>query len=195
MSPTRISRNDIGSTEYQELLRQEADFWERSARGEMDISVATWRNAELATATSGDLLARALDLAVENGPHVLELACADGALGMRLARRGCLTDGVDISLGLIQQGQHQIEQLRPAEGWPGNVRLFVSDLNRLALAPNTYDVVFAAAALHHVIDLDYLTKELYKTLKPGGMLICLDHMEGTLAGQAAAICLPVCLAH
>ncbi len=38
-------------------------------------------------ASTGDLLQQALDLTVANGPRVLELACADGAISMRLATK------------------------------------------------------------------------------------------------------------
>ena len=65
----------------------------------------------------------------------------------------------------------------------GDVRFFVSDLNRLGLASETYDVVLAAAVLHHVLDLDDLIAVIYRALKPGGTLICLDHMESSRAGQ------------
>jgi 2-polyprenyl-3-methyl-5-hydroxy-6-metoxy-1,4-benzoquinol methylase len=183
MPASRISKSEVGTPRYYELLQQEAEFWERTARGEMDISVATWRDAELTAATSGDLLARALDLVVARGPRVLELACADGALSMRLARRGCMCDGIDISTGLIEQGRQQIATLRSAENWLGHVHLRVDDLNRIELAPNAYDVVLAAAALHHVLDLEHLIGEIYKALKPGGTLVCLDHMGPAVASR------------
>lgn len=182
MTSQKITVHDVESPRYHELLRQEADFWERSARGETDSTVATWRDAELTQAASGDLLQLALDPAVANGPRILELACADGQIAMRLARRGCISTGVDVSMGLILRGQEQIGALRSAEQWPGDVHLFVGDMNRLGLAPDAYDVVLALAALHHALDLEYLTGQLYKALKPGGLVICVDHMEPSVAG-------------
>jgi len=181
--PTKISTDDIGTPAYYEMLRQEADFWERRARGEVDMSLAATRDPELAAAVAGDLLARTLDLAVARGPRVLELACASGELAMRLARQGCIVDGVDISWGLVQAGMCEIVARCETEHWPGKARLFVGDLNRVGLAADTYDVVLAIAAFHHVLDLPNLMAQIDKSLKPGGSLICLDHMEPSLAGR------------
>ena len=77
----------------------------------------------------------------------------------------------------------RIVEQRPAEHWSGDARLFVSDLNRLALARDTYDVVLAASVLHHILDLEYLIGAVYRALKPGGTLICLDHMEPSGLGR------------
>jgi 2-polyprenyl-3-methyl-5-hydroxy-6-metoxy-1,4-benzoquinol methylase len=184
MSPPKLSPRDIGTPRYYELLHQEKDYWERTARGETDVSVATWRDAELADAIKGDLRARALDLVVARGSRVLELGCAAGGLSTQLARRGCVVDGLDIAVDRITLGVRQVGELRAAENWPGDVRFFVSDLNRLALAPDKYDVVLAATTLHHVLDLEHFIGELYKTLKPGGTLICLDHIESSPLGLA-----------
>ncbi len=181
--PNKISTDDIGTPAYYEMLRQEADFWERRARGEVDMSLAATRDPELAAVVAGDLLAHTLDLAVARGKHILELACASGDLAIQLARRGCRVDGVDISWGLVREGMRQIATRHQAEHWPGAVNLFVGDLNRLGLAANTYDVVLAIAAFHHVLDLPSLMAQIEKSLKPGGALICLDHMEPSLAGR------------
>lgn len=183
MAAPRITKDEVGTPRYDDLLRQEAEFWERSARGDMDISVATWRDEELSAVTSGDLLTRALDLVVARGPRVLELGCADGALSMRLARRGCVCDGIDVSRGLVEDGQRQITMARAAEQWPGDVTLRVGDLNQLELAAETYDVVLAASMLHHILDLEHLIGQIYRSLKPGGTLVCLDHMEPSLVSQ------------
>ena len=194
VTPPKITARDIGTPAYQELLRQEAEFWERSARGETDNSVAAWRDTDLIEAAWGDLLQKTLDLAVANGPRVLELACADAETSMQLARRGCVATGVDVAMGLLRHSQEIIRTQRSAEHWPGDVRLFVGDLNRLGLAPEAFDVVLAMAALHHTIDLEDLTDQILKTLKPGGLLICMDHMEaspwGLLARYACLFFLP-----
>ena len=105
------SIRDIGSPAYIEALRREAAFWEGAASGAVDLSVAPWRDGALSNATSGDLLDRALTLAVARGPRVLELACGGGGISMRLAQRGCDCDGVDLSAGLIALGRRTAEAL------------------------------------------------------------------------------------
>lgn len=182
MTP-KLSKSDIGSEKYNELLQAEADFWGRVSTGRVDTSVAVWRNPELAHAISGDLHARALDQVAARGQRVLDLGCSNGTLAIPLARRGCVVDGVDISFVRVRQGAEQVAAARAEANLPGDVRFFVGDLNRLGLAPASYDVVLAAAVLHHVLDLDALLTVVQRALKPGGALICLDHMESSKAGQ------------
>ncbi|MDH2344366.1 class I SAM-dependent methyltransferase [Bradyrhizobium sp. SSUT77] len=42
---------------------------------------------------------------------------------------------------------------------------------RLPFADNTFDLVFARAVLHHTRDLDGACSEMFRVLRPGGMLI------------------------
>ncbi|WMT72571.1 methyltransferase domain-containing protein [Bradyrhizobium sp. Ash2021] len=42
---------------------------------------------------------------------------------------------------------------------------------RLPFADGTFDVVFARAVLHHMRDLDGACREMFRVLRPGGMLI------------------------
>ncbi|MEH2526339.1 MULTISPECIES: class I SAM-dependent methyltransferase [unclassified Bradyrhizobium] len=42
---------------------------------------------------------------------------------------------------------------------------------RLPFADDTFDVVFARAVLHHMRDLDSACREMFRVLRPGGMLI------------------------
>ena len=99
-----ISKEDIGTPRYYELLHQEAEFWERVNRGEVDTGAAIWRKADVARIVNGDLLARTLDLTAARGGRVLELGCGSAGLSIELARRGCVVDGVDISMGRDQRG-------------------------------------------------------------------------------------------
>ncbi|HQE92290.1 MAG TPA: methyltransferase domain-containing protein [Anaerolineae bacterium] len=183
MPTSKISVKDIGTSTYYEMLHQEADFWERRARGEVDMSLAATRDPELAAAVAGDLLIRTLNLAASRGSRILELACAEGELSQQLAQRGCLVDGIDISFSLVSAGMRRFASSQQTDPCPGKIRLFVGDLNRLGMAADTYDVVLAIAAFHHVLDLPSLVVQIKKTLKPGGALICLDHMEPSFAGR------------
>jgi SAM-dependent methyltransferase len=178
----RAPKFEIGSLEYFEAVQQEAAYWEGTASGEVDNSLAAWRDPALSEATSGDLLARALDTVVARGRRVLEPACGGGSISMRLARRGCVCDGVDIAPGLIALATRVAADLQAEEHWPGSARFFEGDLNVMDFAAESYDVVLANAALHHVQDLDHLLDALHAALRPGGTLICLDHIEPSRIG-------------
>ncbi|MGH2410786.1 MAG: hypothetical protein ACRDGS_10515, partial [Chloroflexota bacterium] len=79
------ARFQLDSPEYVEAIRGEAAYWEATAGGAIDTSVATWRDSALSAATTGDLLEKAIALVVARGTRVLELASGGGGISMRLA--------------------------------------------------------------------------------------------------------------
>jgi len=58
---------------------------------------------------------------------------------------------------------------RSAEGLPITYRRL--DLNRDELEPGRYDFVVSAAGLHHVTNLEHCVHQLWRSLKPGGLLL------------------------
>jgi 2-polyprenyl-3-methyl-5-hydroxy-6-metoxy-1,4-benzoquinol methylase len=54
-----------------------------------------------------------------------------------------------------------------AEGLEG-LTYEVADLNTTKFPPETYDTVYAHAALHHVFQFEHLLDQIKQTLKPGG---------------------------
>lgn len=50
----------------------------------------------------------------------------------------------------------------------------VQDINNLSLEENKYDVIMAFAALHHFENLDLVTKQINKGLKPRGIFVTVD---------------------
>jgi ubiquinone/menaquinone biosynthesis C-methylase UbiE len=175
------ARFQLDSQEYAEAIQREAAYWEATAGGAIDTSVATWRDSALSAVTTGDLLERAIAVVLARGTRVLELASGGGGISMRLAREGCTCDGVDVAPGLIEGANQTAVERSRDEHWPGSARFIVGDLNRMTFPPDHYDVVLAHAALHHVQELDHLLGEVRKTLKPGGTLVCVDHMEPSRA--------------
>tara|TARA_B110001450_G_C17374871_1_gene381213 strand:- start:98 stop:652 length:555 start_codon:yes stop_codon:yes gene_type:complete len=51
----------------------------------------------------------------------------------------------------------------------------VFDTNQIK--ENLYDVVFIAMIIEHVVDANYFLNNIFKTLKPGGIIICICHNE------------------
>ena len=49
--------------------------------------------------------------------------------------------------------------------------------NKDQIKENLYDVVFIAMIIEHVINANYFLDNIYKTLKPGGIVICICHNE------------------
>jgi len=111
----------------------------------------------------------ALDLMALDGPEkVLDLGAARTWAAKHFALRGCDTVALDIVAD---------DQIGLGRGWTlmqeagVEYHLVVGDSENLPLQPNTFDFVFAAAVLHHTSDLLLLLRNVYRVLKPGGVLI------------------------
>jgi 2-polyprenyl-3-methyl-5-hydroxy-6-metoxy-1,4-benzoquinol methylase len=100
-------------------------------------------------------------LSLGSGPGGLELAFAREASGAEIT---C----IDLNPDLIRLGQIR------AEAEHLNVRFEVADLNVIDLLTNEYDLVFCHASLHHVLELERLSRQIKNSLRDGGNLITVD---------------------
>jgi len=105
--------------------------------------------------------------------RVLELGCGSGWLSIEIARRNkkVQIDAIDIAKDSIKRGkkfylQHQKDL--------GKINFIVEDLNRVILKKSNYNVIVVFGALHHVLRLERLLKEIKKSLKPNGYLVAYE---------------------
>jgi SAM-dependent methyltransferase len=103
----------------------------------------------------------------------LSLGCGVGHLERTLARLGAFRqcDAYDISDASItlarkaakEQGFHSIDYQ-------------VADANRLILPITTYDAIWINGAMHHFRELEYISQQLSRSLKPGGLLVLNEYV-------------------
>jgi SAM-dependent methyltransferase len=112
-----------------------------------------------------DLLSRYIPGAVST-PRLLDVGCAHGFMLEAARRRGWQASGVEISpAGSIARQRGFVVYDRPLE-----------DLN----IPNgTFDVITAIDVLEHIPDVKRFTAELYRMLKPEGVLLIITPDVGT----------------
>jgi dTDP-4-dehydrorhamnose reductase len=91
---------------------------------------------------------------------VLDFGCGSGLFVEELAQKGYNVHGLDISDEVIKLGQ-----LR------GVKNLGVADSHRINYPDNFFDVVVASEVLSHLEDEIWALEELYRVLKPGGVVI------------------------
>ena len=103
----------------------------------------------------------------------LSLGCGFGVIERVLRRRDyCqLIHGVDVADGAIEGARKTAEM----EGLDG-LTYEVADLNTATFPKETYDAVYAHAALHHVFQLEHLLNQVKQTLKPGGLFIVYEYI-------------------
>lgn len=96
--------------------------------------------------------------------YVLDLACGAGYGSKLLKERGCAkqVDGVDVSSDIIEYAKNNFS----ADGinfYLGNISDFGTN--------NTYDLITCFETIEHVNAHEHALKNLYRILKPGGVLL------------------------
>jgi len=127
-----------------------------------------------------DLVAEASAAVVPNATHLLDLGCGAGNYALRL-----LAELPDMNVDLVDLSRPMLERAaeRVTAATSGEVRTFQSDVRELDLEPGRYDVVVAAAMLHHLrtdAEWDAVFEAVYRSLKPGGAFWIVDLVTHTV---------------
>ena len=103
----------------------------------------------------------------------LSIGCGLGIIERVLRRHDfCqLIHGVDVAENSIKSARQTAE----AEGLDG-LTYEVADLNSVQFPAETYDIVYAHAALHHVFQLEHILDQIKHTLKPDGLLVAYEYI-------------------
>lgn len=106
-----------------------------------------------------------------SGGIALDIATGTGELARELDRAGArLTIGMDFCAEMVRAAQRKFA----ATDGCGSLRLGVGDAMALPFADETFDCIVNGFMLRNVADLGATFAELYRVLKPGGRLACLD---------------------
>ncbi len=105
-----------------------------------------------------------ISLLPEKGNVLLDLACGDGDLLFKVKDRFAKLVGFDIARNRIANAQKKLKGL--------NCILKVTDLdNGIPLEKESIDVVVCEASLQYFYDVEFILKEIHRSLKKGGIFI------------------------
>ncbi|MEM8640273.1 MAG: class I SAM-dependent methyltransferase [Cyanobacteria bacterium P01_G01_bin.54] len=107
--------------------------------------------------------------------HVLDIGCGAGNNSLKLRQ----TLGQDFEITLLDLSQPMLDraQARLAEVNQGQLRAIAADFRVTALEPESFDVILAAAVLHHLRDdADWRSafEKIHSLLRPGGSVWITD---------------------
>jgi tellurite methyltransferase len=109
---------------------------------------------------------------IQKGMQLLDAGCGAGRNVAYLMQAGVQVYGADVSEEAIEKTRELASEMAPTL----SARNFVvSDLEVLPFANEKFDVVLCSAVLHFARSEDHLKamlQELWRVLKPGGMLFC-----------------------
>lgn len=111
--------------------------------------------------------ARALDVCCGTADWTIQLAQAVGQSGH--------VTGLDFSANMLEVGKQKTAGYR-------NVDLVLGNAMDLPFEDNTFDYVTIGFGLRNVPDYSKAIEEMYRVLKPGGMVVCLETSQPTLPG-------------
>jgi SAM-dependent methyltransferase len=111
-------------------------------------------------------------LRVAPGTTVLEIGCGVGRWSRRLARRGAIVTGIDLSQKMIARARERAAIDRVAD----RCRFVVADVCALPVG-GTFDLVLGVTVLQHILDptrFQGAVTDLAEHLRPGGRMILLE---------------------
>lgn len=115
-----------------------------------------------------DLLAQ---VAVETTPHakrLLDIGCGAGNNTIKTVRilNGLDCDLIDLSLPMLEKARERISKEKS-----GKIRLLQGDVREIELGTERYDIVLAAAVLHHLrdeADWKFVFEKIYNAIRLNG---------------------------
>jgi tRNA (cmo5U34)-methyltransferase len=112
---------------------------------------------------------------------LLDVGCGAGNYSLKLLERISATEVtlVDLSRPMLERAQQRI-----GRGTTAEIRAIQGDIREITLEADHYDVIVAAAVLHHLRTDDEwrsVFAKLHACLRPGGTLWIADLIDHTLA--------------
>jgi ubiquinone/menaquinone biosynthesis C-methylase UbiE len=110
---------------------------------------------------------RLLDLvSVDRDSRVLDLGCGSGGWSESIGQSVHQVVGIDISLERIKVAKKNAENESL-----NNLHFFIGDAENLPFPSDYFNIVFCAAILHHLPDLNQAFREIHRVLKIDGKII------------------------
>lgn len=106
--------------------------------------------------------------------NMLDIGCGAGNNAIKIVRGipGLNCDLLDLSLPMLEKAKERLLKEKS-----GEVKTFHGDFREAPLPHSHYDLIVAAAVLHHLrddLDWEVCFKKIYDLLKPGGALFVSD---------------------
>ncbi len=121
-----------------------------------------------------ELITQAAVAFTPNIRKVLDIGCGAGNNTIKLAQSVAPFDAdlVDLSLPMLEKARERVSEVNG-----GEVRIFQADFREVDLPEGEYDVILAAAVLHHLrydADWESAFEKIYRLTAPGGSVWITD---------------------
>lgn len=117
-----------------------------------------------------ELITQAAAAVTPNARHVLDVGCGAGNYTLKLLQR---LPGLDVTLVDLSHPMLVRARQRVSAATPGKIEAHQADIRELTISDDSYDVILAAAVLHHLrTDEEWRSvfAKFHRVLRPGGSL-------------------------
>ena len=160
-------------------------------RQRFDADVERFSNLETGQSATVDaplamaLVAKAAALTTPNARHVLDVGCGAGNYTLKLLEHLPNLDAtlIDLSAPMLERASQRVRQVTS-----GKITLIEGDVRDIALPSGQFDIILAAAVLHHLrTDAEWqaVYASFYRALTPGGSLWVFDLVESAIPAVEA----------
>ena len=143
-------------------------------------NLETGQSATIDSPLALELIAQTAAAVTPHATHILDVGCGAGNYTLKLLQY--LPDLnvtlVDLSFPMLERAQERIRAITP-----GEIVTLHSDVRALDLGTGRYDIILAAAVLHHLrTDEEWLKvfSAFHAALRPGGSLWIFDMVESSI---------------
>jgi tRNA (cmo5U34)-methyltransferase len=155
-------------------------------RKRFDADVERFSNLETGQSATVDapmalaLVAQAAAATTPHARHVLGVGCGAGNYTLKLLERLPNLDVtlIDLSQPMLERASDRIKQATI-----GRIKNIQGDIREVELSERTFDIVLAAAVLHHLrADQEWrdVFASFYRALRPGGSVWVFDLVESSI---------------
>src|SRR5205807_8409831 len=126
------------------------------------------------------LVAQAAAVTTPDARHVLDVGCGAGNYTLKLLEH---LPNLDVTLIDLSQPMLQRATERVRQATTGRIATLQADIREVALADGDFDLVLAAAVLHHLrTDAEWraVFAAFHRTLRPGGSVWVFDLIDSSI---------------
>lgn len=131
-------------------------------------NLETGQSATIDAPLSMSLITQAAAATNPDASHALDVGCGAGNYTLKLLEvlPDLNADLIDLSEPMLQRAFERVSAVTT-----GSIKTLQADIRELELTPDQYDIIMAAASLHHLRtdeEWESVFRKLYSSLKPGG---------------------------
>ncbi|WP_020475623.1 class I SAM-dependent methyltransferase [Zavarzinella formosa] len=152
-------------------------------RQRFDADVARFSNLETGQSATVDaplamaLVAKAAAAVTPKGRHVLDVGCGAGNYTLRLLQH---LPNLDVTLVDLSQPMLDRAKERVGAATTGTITLIQDDIRNIDLPAGRFDIILAAAVLHHLreeSEWEAVFSKFHRALRPGGSIWIFDLVD------------------